>query len=1029
MERPASPSLEDLVTLCLSRVEEQGEGALAALCDEHPEHAQALRRRMALLDDMGLTAREPLTVPERLGRFRLLDVLGVGGMGVVYRAREDDLDREVALKIVRPEQLLFPGARERFQREVETVARLAHPGIVPVYAVGEEEGIPYLVMERIAGCTLAQALERAQGHDPRRLAGADLARFAMPVSGRSSGEGGEGEGAGARRDPDDVPGSYVAGGPAEGRRAHALGDLFGGTWEQTCLRVVAQIADALEHAHRQGVLHRDIKPSNVMITAGASGQGRASRVLLMDFGLATTSATSKITRSGSHLGSMPYMSPEQARGELDALGPRSDVYALGVTLYELLTLRPAFDQATDTELLEHIRQGDRPNPSRLNPDVSWEAETVCLKAMDTDPARRYGSAADLHRDLVAVLEHRPIEARRAGPVLRARRWGQRRPAAAVGLALGTLLVVGGPVLWAVQESRANVKLRAANDEIDQKNVELTAAHGDVSRANLELEGANADLADALALAEERRGLAERQRSRAEANFDRALAAVDRLLAHVGEERLEHVPGMQPLRTELLTDALGFYDELLEQRPGEVGMLRERSRLGRARGDVLALLGHHDDAVDAYLAEIPRLRELLADDPGNHDVRYTLAGCLSQIGQVFLSSARHTASLPYVEEAIPLLEVIRAETPAQWAVTHDLAVNLTNRALIVDDLGRSAEGRDDLVRALALVDALPPDAAEPRDRDALRARILLSLAPIHGRLGDDLASEAAFSECLVAQRALVEAEPENPELRTLLMRVCNNYSLLLERRGEVELRQQLLEQAYAEAQWLLERDPELAGGQQNLAVLATNIGGLHGASGRRVEAQEWMDRSRVLVDGLLAGDPRVDLLAHQGANLANLALLAAKLGDPQRGLELAEASDEFLSRARVILPGNAAIDQHEALRRIALGEAHARLGDHATAVAWQEQVPDLCRYSPGMLVSMAEVLERCSLVAAQDEDLSEGDRAAFAAAYREVVLAVLEAAVDGGLAGSYHLVENDDLQSLRGDERFEALVRRASSPTP
>ena len=257
-----------------------------------------------------------MAVPERLGPFRLGELLGGGGMGVVYRATEDELDREGALKIIRPEHLYFPGARERFRREVETIAGLQHPGIVPVYVVGEQDGVPYLAMECIEGCTLADVLRRARGRAAGHLTGRDFAQ--LVDSDRSGGPGGD---------------------------ANTSGDLFAGTWEQVCLRIVARVAEALEHAHQRGVLHRDLKPSNVMVTAGDVERGGASRVMLFDFGLATTSRATRLTRSGAHLGSLPYMSPEQTAGT-EHLGPATDVYSLGVTLYELLTLKPAFDPGT-----------------------------------------------------------------------------------------------------------------------------------------------------------------------------------------------------------------------------------------------------------------------------------------------------------------------------------------------------------------------------------------------------------------------------------------------------------------------------------------------------------------------------------------------------------------------------------------------------------------------------------------------------------------------------------------------------------
>lgn len=173
----ASP-LDDLVVECLDRMESEGDSALDALCASHPEQANALQSRIRTLRAAGLIGGAPVAAaggfPERLGDFQLVARLGAGGMGVVYRARQVSLGREVALKLIRPEHLYFDGARERFRREVEATARLQHPGIVPVYTVGEERGVPFFAMELVDGASLGDVLERLRGRDPATLSGADL---------------------------------------------------------------------------------------------------------------------------------------------------------------------------------------------------------------------------------------------------------------------------------------------------------------------------------------------------------------------------------------------------------------------------------------------------------------------------------------------------------------------------------------------------------------------------------------------------------------------------------------------------------------------------------------------------------------------------------------------------------------------------------------------------------------------------------------------------------------------------------------
>jgi serine/threonine protein kinase len=426
----AAPGVEALVIRALELLESGAHDELERLYAAHPAQASTVRRRVALLGELGVlgTASAPAQA-ERLGEFELLEQLGAGGMGVVYRARQARLNREVALKIVRPEFLYFPETRERFQREVETVARLQHPGIVPVYSVGEERGVPFFTMELVVGASLEKILARVRGRDPRTLTGADLAP-----------------------DPE------------------RAGWLFAGSWEDACLRVARQVCEALGHAHERGVVHRDLKPSNVMLTAGET-----SRVLLLDFGLASLAGSGKLTRTGSQLGTLDYMSPEQVRGDAAALGPRSDVYSLGATLYELLTLAKPFEGASLSAAAIAIERGELVAPRARQPGLSWEAETIVLTALDRDPARRYASAAAFGRDLENALERRPLDARRMGPWLTARRWVERNPMRAVAVSLAGLLAVGGPLAWAWQEQRASRDLAAERD-VAQANYEIGRAH-------------------------------------------------------------------------------------------------------------------------------------------------------------------------------------------------------------------------------------------------------------------------------------------------------------------------------------------------------------------------------------------------------------------------------------------------------------------------------------------------------------------------------------------------------------------------
>ncbi|MFK7739117.1 MAG: 4a-hydroxytetrahydrobiopterin dehydratase [Planctomycetota bacterium] len=402
--------------------EEGHSGAQAAieglLRDQPDAIAAEVRRSLAEVGDWGAAAatpdRELLSVPERLGPYRLGERLGQGGMGAVYTAVDESLDRRVAIKIIRPDLLLFDGARERFRREIEAVARLSHPGIVAVHQVGDDHGVPWFAMELVRGPSLATVLQglAAGERAPQQLRGCDM----CSRDGSSHGNGAS--------------------------SAPSASGAYSGSWERACVHVARQLADALAHAHGRGVLHRDVKPSNVML--GENGEPR-----LLDFGLSKTGDVSELTRSGALLGSLPYAPPEQANGTTALHGERADVYSLGVLLFELLSLRSPFMAETEAATRRNVELGQSPPLRTLNPAVSWEAAAVASVAMDRDPDRRYQNMFEFAADLQRVLDRRPIVAKPPGLLLRARRTAERHPAAMTGMVVGLLGLAAAALVYTV----------------------------------------------------------------------------------------------------------------------------------------------------------------------------------------------------------------------------------------------------------------------------------------------------------------------------------------------------------------------------------------------------------------------------------------------------------------------------------------------------------------------------------------------------------------------------------------------------
>jgi eukaryotic-like serine/threonine-protein kinase len=349
-------------------------------------HEAAVRFRVAEPPDGAATpARDDLG---RVGDFQLLREVGRGGMGIVYEAEQISLGRRVALKVLPLAATLDPRHLQRFHNEARAAACLHHTNIVPVYAVGSERGVHFYAMQLIDGQTLAAVIQglRQSGGKEAPASAAPSAASTAPQAALSTAKPG--------RDA-----AYF-------RKAAELG---------------VQAAEALDHAHQRGIVHRDIKPANLMVDG-------CGNLWVADFGLAQIQTDAKLTLTGDLVGTLRYMSPEQALAKRAVVDHRTDVYSLGATLYELLTLEPAFSGQDREEILRQIAF-EEPRPlRRVNRAVPEELATIVAKAMEKNPAERYGTAQDLADDLRNYLEDRPLQARRPSLRQRVQKWLRRHSA-------------------------------------------------------------------------------------------------------------------------------------------------------------------------------------------------------------------------------------------------------------------------------------------------------------------------------------------------------------------------------------------------------------------------------------------------------------------------------------------------------------------------------------------------------------------------------------------------------------------------
>jgi WD40 repeat protein/serine/threonine protein kinase len=420
---------------------------------QYPEHAEALRqllpalRMMAELSGSAVRERasmplsEAISGPELglLGDFRILREVGRGGMGVVYEAEQLSLHRRVAFKVLPLAGALDPRQLQRFKTEAQAAALLHHTNIVPIHAVGCERGVHYYAMQFIEGKTLAEVirqLRQVEGLDETPQA---EAHESMPTSPPFKGGARGGSLGGRTRRDSEAPRGTQGATDHQDRERPGGSQGANSTRNRAYFRHVAdlgiQAAEALDNAHAHGVIHRDIKPANLLLDA-------SGRLWITDFGLARLQDDNGLTMTGDLLGTLRYMSPEQALAKRGYLDDRTDIYSLGATLYELLTLHPAIEGQDRQEILRKIAQEEPAPPRKFNPAIPRELETILLKTMNKEPGDRYATAQELAADLRRFLENRPIKARRPSLWDRTLKFG-RRHAGIVAAAFVLLLLAAG----------------------------------------------------------------------------------------------------------------------------------------------------------------------------------------------------------------------------------------------------------------------------------------------------------------------------------------------------------------------------------------------------------------------------------------------------------------------------------------------------------------------------------------------------------------------------------------------------------
>jgi serine/threonine-protein kinase len=977
----------------------------------------------------GASLPEGVTL-ERLGDFRILREVGRGGMGIVYEAEQESLGRHVALKVLPAQAILEPQKQRRFQREAKAAARMHHTNIVPVYGVGEHEGMFYYVMQFIQGLGLDEVLvelknlhqarngSKGSGASPthresvargKDMSAADVAhslltgQFARPPEAIGDGANGaevkpwaitatltagpEGEapshptrpaGAGSPGRPVQPvgapPGKPAVVSPSPSAVASSVvrseqGDKStltesGRHYWRSVARIGIQVAEALDYAHGQGILHRDIKPSNLLLDL----QGT---VWVTDFGLAkATSEGDDLTHTGDIVGTLRYMSPERFNGISDS---RGDIYSIGLTLYELIVEQPAFEETDRGKLIKKVTNTTPPRPRKINPAIPRDLETIVLKAIEREPARRYATARALAEDLKRFVDDKPIQARQASQAERLWRWCRRNPVVAgLSAAVLTLLVavaVGSTVVALRFEKMANEESRLRDKE---NKLRLLA---DEARSKAE---------DARKEAENNLEEARRQKKLAEENFHKARMAVDDSLTRISESKLLDVAGLQPLRKELLDSALKYYQGFLEQRSDDPVVQKDLATAYTRVARITAEISSKEKAIEAYRQAITMRKKLLEREPENLEVQSEIAYHHQAIGRLQRQLGNPDAALKSLQEASTILRGV---------------------------IPKSRE-KDELLNAFANVNN--------------------DIGVLYVLKNEPLEAMSYYTAALKLQRQLVQENPKHPKLVRFQFELANQLNEMGRLHRDIGLFRDA-SKLHGEALALLKElvaahtQHELGNDlQRALAGSQESLGDVESRNGQPAAALKAYREALPIRERLANTNPSVtDYQSDLAHAYFTLGLLQAKTGQTDEAVNSYRRAIERQRLVVVVAPLSAAYPRLLGLEYVHLGKAQRQLGQRDEALhSYQEAraiLEKLPQPAAGDLYELACVRAACALLTSQTKEKPAPQDQAQRQQDADLALEMLQKAVAAGFRDLERVEKDTELDGLRALPAFKQVL--------
>ncbi|EMI17209.1 serine/threonine protein kinase [Rhodopirellula maiorica SM1] len=769
----------------------------------------------------------------------------------------------------------------RFRNEAQAAASLHHPNIVPVFSVGCERGVHYYSMQLIDGQTLEQAIKEMRHQQKvRPMSQLHHAEAAYAVDA-----------------PSDVAFDTTIGVTANASANEALSKARPGTTSQafaqssrgtfastaintadtvrnrdfvrSTVQIIVDVALALDYAHQQGVVHRDIKPSNLLVDA-------AGKVWVADFGLARCRGANNLTANGNIIGTARYMSPEQVAGRSQEVDHRTDIYSLGITLYELLTLQSAFAATNREQLLSAIESQEPPSLRRLNPAISVDLETIVCKAIAKSKDERYATAGELAEDLQRFLDGRPTLARRPTLVDRAFKWAMRRQglvcsALAISLTLGVAMSVG--MLLVSRQSR----------------------------------------------------LKDQATARAQLHLDQAHHAVDRFSGMISQQ-LADIPGTEQLRADMLHEAERYYLDFLRYAKQSTHMKSELAKVRYRLGALQTRLGKVEDAEQHYqqaIADFTSLTNDVTNEGQSHEsTQADLALCFHNLAALRKDQGRYSEAVEGYQQAAKLLETLLASDKNQARFFRQWATTQTNLGTLMWVSGKAEQADRLLVDLQQQLENV--SLRQHQDRDIRQQLFECRNARVAMLLDSDPDQAEALLQANIseleswnlapskdgtrdANERLAASQP-SPQCQLAIAR--NNLATLWGQRGDVTQAIELVRASITALELDVAQFGTTGTAQQQLAVAHNNLGQLlWNQEPNEFAKQEFVKAEAILRRDLTSETTPADTLSRLAGVLHNRSIIDQHQGNMESAVQHLTEAMEFQSLAVRKAPYNASYREY------------------------------------------------------------------------------------------------------------------------